>query len=143
MKLGFIDKNQLTMGRQFCTARDVKPCLLGEGTRTSSFASRQGVCLNKDRPITDASGYQLPNGPRQFDGCFAIRFHQMVEEQGGLQAAKTLLASKRISDGFAQLYMLGRLDISMENLVLQEPWSSLFADTELAVARRRLGGQSR
>ena len=30
--------------------------LRGEGTRTSSFASRQGACLNKVRPITDASG---------------------------------------------------------------------------------------
>ena len=74
-------------------------------------------------------------------GYTANRFHQMVEEQGGLQTAKALLASKRIPDGFAQLYMLGRLDISMENLVLQEPWANLFTDTELAVARRRLGGR--
>lgn len=69
----------------------------------------------------------------------ATRFYQMVEEQGGLQAAKTLLASKRIPDGFAELCRLGRLDISMENFVLQEPWSTLFTDAELTVARRRLG----
>lgn len=76
-------------------------------------------------------------------GYNATRFYQMVEEQGGLQAAKMLLASKRIPDGFAKLFLLGRLDISMETLVLQEPWSSLFTAAELAVARRRLGNRDR
>ena len=76
-------------------------------------------------------------------GYNAIRFYQMVEEQGGLQTAKTLLTSKRIPDGFAQLCLLGRLDISMENLVLQEPWPPLFTDVELAIARRRLGAGDR
>ena len=37
MKLGFIDKNQLTMGRQFCTARDVRPYLLGEAKHILSM----------------------------------------------------------------------------------------------------------
>ena len=48
-------------------------------------------------------------------GYNAIRFYQMVEAQGGLQTAKTLLASKRIPDGWTSQWKasscknLGRL----------------------------------
>ena len=71
-------------------------------------------------------------------GYNATRFLQMVSEQGGLQAAKTLLHKEGYSDGFVELWQCGRPDISMEALILQEPWSSLFTAEEFAVARRRL-----
>jgi len=71
-------------------------------------------------------------------GYNATRFLQMVSEQGGLQAAKTLLYKEGYSDGFVELWQYGRLDISMEALILREPWSSLFTAEELAIAHRRL-----
>ena len=66
------------------------------------------------------------------------RFLQMVSEQGGLQAAKGLLASAEVSQGFTTLWEKGRLDLSMEALVLRSPWCDLFSEDELAVARERL-----
>ena len=68
----------------------------------------------------------------------AVRFLQMVTDQGGLQAAKNLLHASGFSDGFTALWEHGRLDISMEALVLQDPWSQLFTADELGVARKRL-----
>ncbi len=68
----------------------------------------------------------------------ATRFLQMIDEQGGLGTAKTLLHSHGYSDGFTALWECKCLDISMEALVLKEPWSQLFTDGELAVARERL-----
>ena len=66
-----------------------------------------------------------------------IRFLQMVEELGGVATAKELLAAP-VQEGFTTLWEHGRLDLSMEALVLQPQWSSLFTESELAEARRRL-----
>ncbi len=68
----------------------------------------------------------------------ATRFLQMVSEQGGLEAAKSLLHADGYSDGLVALWERDRLDITMEALVLQKPWSSLFSKEELDVARKRL-----
>ena len=65
-------------------------------------------------------------------------FLQMVEEMGGLGAARQLLRGSKISYGLQRLYDEGRLDISMEALILQDPWSSLFTEAELAQAKQRL-----
>ncbi len=75
-------------------------------------------------------------------GYNAMRFHQMVHERGGLAAAKALIASNQFSDGLTKLWECQRLDISMENLVLQSPWNSLFTDAELAIANKRLSDLS-
>ncbi len=68
----------------------------------------------------------------------ATRFMQMVNAEGGLQAAKKLLTSGGYSEGLTRLWEAKRLDISMEATILQEPWSQLFTDEELSVARKRL-----
>ena len=74
---------------------------------------------------------------REF-GYYPTYFLQMVGERGGLGAAKKLLEGDEISSGLKRLGAEQRLDISMEALVLQERWSTLFTDEELAMARRRL-----
>ena len=53
-------------------------------------------------------------------------------------AALTLLASPTVSDGFAALWQCGRLDLTVEALVLRPPWSALFTEQELTTARKRL-----
>lgn len=68
----------------------------------------------------------------------AVRFHQMVQSEGGLLTAKKLLASSHYPEGLTRLWELKRLDISMEALVLKEPWCQLFTSQELSVARKRL-----
>ena len=71
-------------------------------------------------------------------GYYPKRFLGMVVGQGGLSAAKQLLGDSNTSLGFERLWREQRLDLSVEALVLLEPWSSLFTDEELAVARHRL-----
>ncbi|MBI2909768.1 MAG: hypothetical protein HYX92_19180 [Chloroflexi bacterium] len=68
----------------------------------------------------------------------ATRFLQMVCEQGGLNAAKPLLRAEALSDGFVALWECGRLDLTMEALLLNPKWEALFSDEERAIARRRL-----
>jgi len=68
----------------------------------------------------------------------AARFHQMVQEHGGLDTAKKLLASNHYPEGLTRLWELERLDISMEATVLGDPWCSLFTSEELAIAKKRL-----
>jgi len=69
----------------------------------------------------------------------ATRFLQMVNEMGGLDAAKRLLVDHQWwTSGLAKLWELERLDISMENLVIQEKWSPLFTEEEVREATERL-----
>ena len=65
-------------------------------------------------------------------------FLQMVSEHGGVTAAKRLLQATEHQSGLTRLYELGRLDISAENLVLQDRFKTLFSDEERQTARQRL-----
>ena len=65
-------------------------------------------------------------------------FLRMVNEQGGLVAARQLLTDGTVSDGFVRLWQEGRLDLSVEAVVLDPQWRDLFTSDELAVAQRRL-----
>jgi len=65
-------------------------------------------------------------------------FLQMVVDRGGKDAADALLDATNVSDGFAELFLRGRLDLSVEYLVLQDPWNQLFLPDQLAKARGRL-----
>ena len=69
----------------------------------------------------------------------ATRFLDMVHEQGGFDAAKSLLLSKKLSDGFIELWKLKRLDLSMEALIVENlKFHPLFTKLELHTARKRL-----
>ncbi|MFM8332466.1 MAG: hypothetical protein ACKN9T_12320 [Candidatus Methylumidiphilus sp.] len=67
-------------------------------------------------------------------------FLRMVQEHGGKGAADKLLATGNPSSGFTELYLRGKdnLQISVEYLVLQNPWRELFTEDQLEVARKRL-----
>lgn len=69
-------------------------------------------------------------------GYTASRFHQMLQEHGGVETAHRLLPD--MSDGFAKLWEKKRLDLTVEFLVLEPRWHSLFTDAEREVARARL-----
>jgi hypothetical protein len=72
-------------------------------------------------------------------GYRASRFRQLVSKVGGFKAARQLLRPGELSEGLSVLFEHGRPDLSMEALVLKEPWAALFAREELNEARRRLG----
>ena len=65
-------------------------------------------------------------------------FIRMVSDLGGLEAAKRLLRSSVPSEGFFRLVEEERLDLTVEALVLKEPWASLFTEDELMIAKTRL-----
>jgi hypothetical protein len=71
-------------------------------------------------------------------GYNASRFIQMVNDQGGVAAAKHLINSTQPSEGFTKLWELQRLDITVEARALQPRYRPLFTPAELATCRRRL-----
>lgn len=71
-------------------------------------------------------------------GYNATRFLSMVTESGGLETARTLLHKSNVSEGYAMLWELGRLDLTVEALMLEPEWCNLFTDAERAIAIRRL-----
>jgi 5-methylcytosine-specific restriction protein A len=75
-------------------------------------------------------------------GYNAVRFLQKIHKDGGLGAAKAWLRERpkgdKLTKGFLKLLDYGRIDISLEAVVLQEPWNTLFTPAELSIAQRRL-----
>jgi len=71
------------------------------------------------------------------DYC-ATRFLLMVNERGGLEAAKTLIRAKDVSEGFKRLWECERLDLTVEAKILEPEWHPLFSDDDREVARKRL-----
>ena len=68
----------------------------------------------------------------------AKAFLAMVVELGGVKAAKKLLAGSELQSGLYELFECGRLDLTVENLVLQVRFRELFTPEELQEAERRL-----
>jgi hypothetical protein len=100
--------------------------------------------------VVDPSGHD-PDLVRRFerdmegiyDGAKAIgynatRFLMMLREHGGLETAHRLFWSSDISYGFTELWMLGRLDLTVEALVVRPEYAGMFSADELATAQSRL-----
>jgi hypothetical protein len=63
----------------------------------------------------------------------------MLSDRGGLATAKYLMNSPRPSDGYTHLSNLGRLDLTVEAMVVENVrWHELFTAEELIKARHRL-----
>ena len=69
----------------------------------------------------------------------ATVFLRMVSENGGLQAAKSLINSTTVSSGYTALWERGRLDLSVEAVVLRtERFHPFFTPEELTICEKRL-----
>jgi hypothetical protein len=69
----------------------------------------------------------------------ATIFFRMLNERGGLATAKYLINSDHPSDGYTHLYERGRLDLTVEAMVVEDArWHSLFTKEELVCAKKRL-----
>ena len=71
-------------------------------------------------------------------GYIPTYFMQMLSEHGGVETAKRLLAKSEPQTGLFELWNLGLLKDSMEAVVLQEKFRSLFTDAEITEAHHRL-----
>lgn len=65
-------------------------------------------------------------------------FLKMLNADGGYATAVKLLASQKISDGFVELQMLGKLNLTVEALVLENGWAEDFEPDLIRQAQRRL-----
>lgn len=65
-------------------------------------------------------------------------FLRMIAEYGAVETAQQLVNSDKPSEGFTRLYMMKRMDLSIEALILNSEWWSLFTEDERARADRRL-----
>ena len=71
-------------------------------------------------------------------GYNATVYLRMLTEHGPLDTARRLLASPTISAGFTALWEKGRLDLTVEAVVLRAEFQQFFTDEELDTARQRL-----
>jgi len=73
-------------------------------------------------------------------GYWASYFLRGVRNHGGPDYARQLLRAEGTSAGFQRLTDEGRLDLSVEALVLKPEYAELFTDNERITAARRLRG---
>ncbi|MBY3559777.1 phospholipase D family protein [Rhizobium laguerreae] len=71
-------------------------------------------------------------------GYYPHDFRSMVEKLGGFAAAKQLINTPRVSQGFTRLWEEKRLDLSVEALAVSSKWRALFSPDELKRSRQRL-----
>lgn len=71
-------------------------------------------------------------------GYWASYFLRGVRNHGGPEYAHQLLRKEGTTDGFQRLREEGRLDLTMEALVLRPEYTTLFTDEERRVAAHRL-----
>lgn len=71
-------------------------------------------------------------------GYTANRFLTMVTDQGGYEAARTLLHASSVSEGYTALWERNRLDLTVEAVILKPEWIDLFSPEERNIARERL-----
>jgi hypothetical protein len=69
----------------------------------------------------------------------ATRFLHMLHEHGGLETARILLHSANVSEGYTALWERGRLDLTVEAVIHNNPkWHPLFTQDDLAICAKRL-----
>jgi hypothetical protein len=71
-------------------------------------------------------------------GYNATLFLRMLSQHGALETARRLVGAGKPSDGFTSLWERGRLDLTVEALVLEKRYEGLFTAELLEQARARL-----
>ncbi|OGR26583.1 MAG: hypothetical protein A2139_06465 [Desulfobacca sp. RBG_16_60_12] len=71
-------------------------------------------------------------------GYYASYFKLMLDQYGGAEAAKRLLAAPKAQQGLFRLWELDHLANSVEAHVVRPEYQPLFTEAEIEEARRRL-----
>lgn len=66
------------------------------------------------------------------------QFKRMLETYGGWEAVNRILASGKATDGFEKLWLLGRLDLTCEAIIVETRWRTHFDEDVLARAEKLL-----
>lgn len=95
--------------------------------------------MTKGPPDFEKAMHQIYVRALNEAGYNARLFLQMLDRRGGLGTARALINAGQVSEGYTRLYELGRLDLTVEAQVVDDPrWHHLFTADELARAKRRL-----
>ena len=87
----------------------------------------------------DTAMFDIYRRAKSEAGYNATIFLGMLNDRGGLSTAKYLINAPKPSDGYTNLYERGRLDLTVEAMIVESPkWHSLFTPEEVDKARRRL-----
>src|SRR6266446_164064 len=110
---------------------------------TSSYLLQSRVRGESEMPQLvkkfDAAMFDIYRRAKAEAGYNATIFLRMISDKGGLATAKYLINSPTPSDGYTHLYERGRLDLTVEAMVVEATtWHELFTESELARARHRL-----
>lgn len=66
-------------------------------------------------------------------------FLQMLGNYGPVDTAIRLVTAPKFHEGFTKLWELRRLDLTVEAIILRNPYNQLFTEEVLEKARERLG----
>ncbi|HDS1736254.1 HNH endonuclease [Pseudomonas sp. BP8] len=67
-----------------------------------------------------------------------IEFLKMLGSIGGYKTAVSLLTKPKVSNGFTRLFIGGRLDLTVEAVILESRWARFFDDYLISSAEKRL-----
>lgn len=67
----------------------------------------------------------------QVPRCQLTRLMQTIQQRGGVETVQELCRRGQYSDGFTALEQAGRLDLSLEAVVIQEKFGQLFTDDQV------------
>lgn len=98
----------------------------GESNREQRLDELTSAMLDIYRTAKSKAGYD------------AKLFLGMVIERGGLETALYLVHRNQPSGGYTALYERGRLDLTVEALVIRPEWDDVFSETDRAKARESL-----
>jgi hypothetical protein len=65
-------------------------------------------------------------------------FVQMLNREGAINTVNHLLATNKYAQDLTTLYILQALHLTVEAIILEEPYSQLFTEDQLNIARVRL-----
>ncbi len=88
--------------------------------------------ISEDQKNTfDAAMFEIYARAKSEAQYTASLFLKMLHDRGGQATAKTLINASKPSDGFTVLWEKGRLDLTVEAMVAENPkWHSLFLREE-------------
>jgi len=71
-------------------------------------------------------------------GCDPNGFMALVQEHGPVEACKLVIVDPKLGQNLLRLKQAGRLDLTVEALVLRDRFKRLFDEDVLVKARKRL-----
>jgi hypothetical protein len=83
--------------------------------------------------------WRLYEEPKAKYGYNATFYRRMLEQHGALATARRLAGDPKHHQGLTRLWELKALDLSVEALILREPWRQLFDAEVQSAARAKLG----